>query len=310
MQRSPAAPAVVIESLVKRYRRKTAVDGLSLTMAAGAVTALLGPNGAGKTTTLECCEGFRSPDAGTVRVLGLDPVRDHRELAARCGVALQSGGAWSGVRAGELLRYVARLYRDPLPVPALMDRLGLHSAGHTPYRRLSGGQQQRLAVATALVGRPELVFLDEPTAGLDPAARHVVWELVGELRDSGVTVVLSTHLMEEAERLADVVAVVDAGRVVVADTPARLMGVGAENTVRFGGPPGMQAGDLLAALPAGAVLAETSPGGYVLTAPVTPHVLATLTAWCAAHGVLPRELAVEKASLEDVFLELTGRRIR
>jgi ABC-2 type transport system ATP-binding protein len=243
-------------------------------------------------------------------VLGLDPVRDHRELSTRCGVALQSGGAWSGVRAAELLHYVARLYRNPLPVAGLMDRLGLHSAGRTPYRRLSGGQQQRLAVATALVGRPELVVLDEPTAGLDPAARHVVWELVAELRAGGVTVVLCTHLMEEAEQLADLVAVVDKGRIVVADTPARLTGVGAENTVRFLGPPGMAALDLLTALPDGATFVENAPGAYVLTAPVTPHVLATLTAWCAAHGVLPRELAVERASLEDVFLELTGRRIR
>lgn len=301
---------MVIEDLVKSYREKTAVAGLSLEMATGTVTALLGPNGAGKTTTLECCEGFRSPDAGRVRVLGLDPVRDHRQLSTRCGVALQSGGAWSGVRAEELLRYVARLYRNPLPVGPLMDRLGLHSAGRTPYRRLSGGQQQRLAVATALVGRPELVFLDEPTAGLDPAARHAVWDLVSELRGGGVTVVLCTHLMEEAERLADLVAVVDAGRVVVADSPGRLTGLGAENTVRFTGPPGMQAADLLTALPAGAEFVESAPGAYLLTAPVTPDVLATLTAWCAAHGVLPRELAVERASLEDVFLELTGRRIR
>ncbi len=301
---------MVIEGLVKRYGTRTAVDGLSLRIPAGTVTALLGPNGAGKTTTLECCEGFRTPDAGTVRVLGLDPRGDHRELSARCGVALQSGGAWSGVRAGELLEYVARLYRDPLPVPELMERLGLHSAGRTPFRRLSGGQQQRLAVATAVVGRPELVFLDEPTAGLDPAARHVVWELVGELRDSGVTVVLCTHLMDEAEQLADLVAVVDAGRVVVADTPANLTGLGAENTVRFSGPPGMATADLVSALPVGATVAEPGPGSYVLTTGVTPDVLATLTAWCAAHRVLARDLSVERASLEDVFLELTGRRIR
>jgi len=309
---SPAPPtgAVVIEGLVKRYGQRTAVDGLSLTIPAGTVTALLGPNGAGKTTTLECCEGFRTPDEGTVRVLGLDPRRDHRALAARCGVALQSGGAWSGVRAGELLEYVARLYAHPLPVPALMTRLGLDGTGRTPFRRLSGGQQQRLGVATAIVGRPEVVFLDEPTAGLDPAARHVVWDLVRELRGAGVTVVLCTHLMEEAEKLADLVVVVDAGRVVVADTPQRLTGAGAEDSVRFSGPPGLPTTDLVDALPVRTTVSESSPGAYVVRTPVTPDVLATLAAWCAAHRVLARDLSVGRGSLEDVFLELTGRRIR
>jgi len=303
-------PAVVIDGLVKRYGPRTAVDGLSLTVAAGSVTAVLGPNGAGKTTTIECCEGFRTPDAGTVRVLGLDPRRDRRALAARVGVALQSGGAWGAVRADELLRYVARLYSDPLDVDALRDRLGLGSFGRTPFRRLSGGEQQRLSLATAVVGRPELVYLDEPTAGLDPAARHAVWELVADLRTAGVTVVLCTHLMDEAEQLADLVAVVDRGRVIAADTPSALMRRGAENTIRFRGPTGLPVDTLAAALPEGTTVREAPIGQYVVGGPVSAGSLATVTAWCAAHAVLPDGLSVERATLEDVFLSLTGREVR
>ena len=220
-------PAVVVDGLVMRYGDVLAADSLSLEVATGSITAVVGPNGAGKTTTVETCEGYRRPQLGQVRVLGLDPVRDHAALAARVGVSLQSGGAWSGVRAVEMLRYMSRLHAAPLSVDLLVERLGLASCARTPYRRLSGGQQQRLALAMALVGRPELVFLDEPTAGLDPQARHVVWDLLGELRVDGVTVVFTTHYLDEAERLADLVHVVDAGRVVASGTPAQLTASGA-----------------------------------------------------------------------------------
>ena len=157
------------------YGEKVALDGLSLSVARGSVTAVLGPNGAGKTTTLETCEGYRKPQGGTVRVLGLDPQVQRRELLPRIGVMLQSGGAWSGVRALEMLRHVASLHAHPLDVPMLAERLGLGSCGRTPYRRLSGGQQQRLSLAMAVVGRPELLFVDEPTAGMDPQARRTTW---------------------------------------------------------------------------------------------------------------------------------------
>src|SRR5690606_2306544 len=153
--------------------------------------AILGPNGAGKTTTIETCEGFRRPQSGSVRVLGLDPVADAAALRPRVGVMLQSGGAWLGVRAEEMLRHMAALYATPLPVDALADRLGMSGFARTPYRRLSGGQKQRLSLAMAIVGRPELVFLDEPTAGLDPQSRRATWDLVAELRDQGVTTVLT-----------------------------------------------------------------------------------------------------------------------
>lgn len=216
------APAVVVDGLVMRYGDKAAVDGLSLTVETGTITAVLGPNGAGKTTTLETCEGYRAPQSGTVRVLGLDPRAEHAALAPRIGVMLQSGGAWSGSRALEMLEHVASLYAHPLDVGALAERLGLGDCGRTPYRRLSGGQQQRLALATALVGRPELVFVDEPTAGMDPHARRTTWDLLRELRAAGVTVVLTTHHMDEAERLADRIHIIDHGRLVGSGTPSEL----------------------------------------------------------------------------------------
>jgi len=303
-------PAVLVDDVVVTYGGLRAVDHLSFEVATGSITAVLGPNGAGKTTTLETCEGFRRASSGTVRVLGRDPRRDTRWLRPRVGVMLQTGGAWSGVRAVEMLRHVAALYAHPVDVDALVNRLGLGSCGRTAYRRLSGGQQQRLGLAMAVVGRPELVFLDEPTAGLDPQARHGAWELIRELRDSGVTVVLTTHYMEEAERLADTVNVIDAGRLVASGSPTRLMTSGAESTVRFWAPPGLDVRALAAALPGDARVDEPTPGSYAVRGRVDPHLLAALTAWCAAHDVLADGLAVERRTLEDVFFDLTGRDLR
>ena len=230
---SDPVPAVVVDGLEMRYGDTTAVDGLDLVVETHTITAVLGPNGAGKTTTLETCEGYRRPQRGAVRVLGLDPVRDRRALLPRIGVMLQSGGAWSGVRAVEMLRHVARLHARPLDVGLLVERLGLDDCGRTPYRRLSGGQQQRLGLAMALVGRPELVFVDEPTAGLDPAVRRTVWALLEELRDDGVTVVLTTHYMDEAERLADTVHILDRGRLVASGSPLELTRGGTVATIRL-----------------------------------------------------------------------------
>jgi ABC-2 type transport system ATP-binding protein len=302
--------AVEVDSLVMRYGQTTAVDGLSLEVAAGSVTAVLGPNGAGKTTTVETCEGYRAPQLGRVRVLGLDPVRQARELRPRVGVMLQQGGAWSGSHAVEMLRHMAAMYATPLDVDALVDRLGLAGCGRTPYRRLSGGQKQRLGLAMAVVGRPEVLFLDEPTAGLDPQARRATWLLVDELRDSGVTVVLTTHFMDEAERLADTVHVIDAGRLLASGSPAELTAAGAENTIRFTARSGLDVAALVNALPAGCLVTEEHPGAYVVRGAVDPGLLATLAAWCAAHGVLANSLSVERRTLEDVFLDLTGRELR
>jgi ABC-2 type transport system ATP-binding protein len=304
------APAVEISGLVKRYGAKTAVNGLDLRVERGSITAVLGPNGAGKTSTVECCEGYRNPDAGTVRVLGLDPATEGRELRPRIGVMLQSGGIYPAVRAMEELRHVARLYARPLDPTELAERLGLESCGRTPFRRLSGGQQQRLSLALAVVGRPELVFLDEPTAGLDVRARHATWDLIEALRDDNVTVVLTTHLLDEAERLADHVAIIDAGRVVAYDTPDNLSRIGATGALRLTTDTSIDVAALSADLPAGCVAKELGPGDYQVDGPLTPAVPAAITAWCAARGVMPTGLSIERRRLEDVFLDLTGREPR
>jgi ABC-2 type transport system ATP-binding protein len=303
--------ALQIDGLVKRYAGRTVVDGLCLTAARGAVTAVLGPNGAGKTTTIECCEGLRRPDAGTVRVLGLDPDRDGARLRPRVGVQLQDGGLPTGARAGEVLRHVAALHAHPVEPARLAAELGLEPVLGSTVRRLSGGERRRLALALAVVGRPEIVFLDEPTAGLDPHARLAVWSLIRSLREAGVAVVLTTHLMDEAERLADRVVVVDAGRVVAEGTAAEL--TSGADVLQFAGPPGLDLTTLRAALPELVLVTEPTPGRYVVEGrevPLGPGTVATVTAWCAAHGVLPGGLALGRRTLEDVFLDLTGRALR
>lgn len=298
-----------------RYGEKAAVDGLSLRVERGSITAVLGPNGAGKTTTLETCEGYRRPQQGTVRVLGLDPVADRRALLPQIGVMLQAGGAWSGVRAVEMLEHLAGLHAHPLSVDMLVDRLGLHDCGRTPYRRLSGGQQQRLGLAMALIGRPELVFVDEPTAGMDPHARRTTWELLSELREDGVTVVLTTHHMDEAERLADQVHIIDRGRLIATGSPAELTRGSARAsasaaTIRLvvtePFPPGSPE-SLARALGAAVTVAQIDEVSLVITGPADATTLSKVSAWCEQHQVLPESLTLGQRTLEDVFLHLTGR---
>jgi ABC-2 type transport system ATP-binding protein len=292
------------------YDGRPAVDGLTLEVAAHTITAVLGPNGAGKTTTLETCEGYRRPHEGRVRVLGLDPVADRRALMPRIGVMLQSGGAWSGVRADEMLRHVARLHAHPLDPALLIERLALDECGRTPYRRLSGGQQQRLGLALALIGRPELVFVDEPTAGLDPQVRRTVWELLEELRTDGVTVVLTTHYLEEAERLADQVHILDKGRLVASGSPLELTRGGTVATIRLvvtqPFPPGAPE-SLASTLGPATELVVLDSHSLQVSGPADGATLAVVSRWCEEHGVLPESLTLGQRNLEDVFLELTGR---
>ena len=301
---------VRLRGVCKRYGSITAVSDLNLDVERAEVFALLGPNGAGKTTTVEMCEGFGRPDDGTIEVLGMNPVTDNARVRERIGVMLQGGGAYPAARAGEMLNLVAAYAANPLDPAWLMDTLGLTDVARTTYRRLSGGQQQRLALACALVGRPELVFLDEPTAGLDAHARLVVWELIDALRRDGVTVVLTTHQLTEAEELADRLVIIDRGVAVAAGTPAEIMRNGAENQLRFTAPRMLDLSLLSAALPEGYKASEVSAGQYLVEGPINPQVLATVTAWCARLDVLATDMRVEQRSLEDVFLELTGRDVR
>ena len=296
-------PAIEIRGLVKQYGSVRAVDDLDLTVEPGATLALLGPNGAGKTSTVECCEGYRRPDAGTVRVLGLDPVADRAALRTRVGVMLQEGGVYPHARPDEVLRLFARLYADPLDPEDLLAHVGLDGVRRTRYRDLSGGQKQRLALALALVGRPEVVFLDEPTAGLDPAARRATWEHVRHLQSQGVTIVLTTHLLDEAEELADQVAIIDRGRLVAAGTPDELTH-DTGTALTFSASAGLDTQALGVAI--GHVVREQRPGRYRVEAAATPAMVAALTAWLAERDVAVGQLNAAKSSLEEVFLRLTS----
>ena len=297
------ASAVAVDDLVVRYGPLRAVDGVTFSADAGEVTAVLGPNGAGKTTTIETLEGYRSPTSGTVRVLGLDPVADRVEVRDRIGVMLQAGGVYPTMGPAEVLRLFAAYYAAPLDPSELLERVGLAAAARTPWRRLSGGEHQRLALALALVGRPAVAFLDEPTAGVDPGGRVVIREVIRELRDSGVAVVLTTHELDEAERLADRAVIVDHGRVVAAGTPAELMRSGGATDIRFGAPPGIDTAGLAARI--GAAVVEAEPGEYRVEGAATPERVAALTAWLAEHGLPLADLRAGRQTLEDVFLRLT-----
>jgi ABC-2 type transport system ATP-binding protein len=299
-------PAIEVSSLCVRYGSVVAVDDLSFTAEAGRVTCVLGPNGAGKTSTIECLEGLRRPASGRISVVGLDPRADQRRLAERMGVMLQEGGVHPAVRPLEALRHAAALYARPHDPAALVDRMGLSGLERRTWRQLSGGEQRRLALALALVGRPRVAFLDEPTAGVDPAGRQTIRQVVRELRDEGVAVLLTTHDLDEAERVADDVVVVDRGRLVARGTLAELLGAaGAGDRVRFSAPPGLDAAALSDHL-GGASVVETAPGSYEVVAAPTPATVAAITAWLAERELPLADLHAGRQRLEDVFLRLTS----
>ena len=297
-------PVIDVDELVVRYGSLAAVDHVSFSVAAGEVLALLGPNGAGKTTTVETLEGFRRPTAGKVRVLGLDPIADHAALVRRMGAMLQSGGVYPGIHAREAVQLFASYYDDPEDPDALLERVGLCHRRATTWRRLSGGEQQRLSLALALVGRPEVVFLDEPTSGIDVAGRQVIRELIRELRHAGVTVLVTTHDLEEAERIADRIVIIDRGQVVASGTPAELMRSSNNDEIRFGAPPRLDTASLGRSL--NAFVDEIAPGEYQVAMPPTPSNVAALTAWLAEHDLPLADLRAGRQRLEDVFLRLTA----
>jgi ABC-2 type transport system ATP-binding protein len=296
--------AVELRGLEKRYGDRVALRGIDLTIEAGEIFGLLGPNGAGKTTTVEILEGYRAADAGTVRVLGHDPAADAPTLRPLVGVMLQEGGLYPGLRPLELLRLYAAFYDDPDDPERLIDVVGLGEHTGTMIRRLSGGQAQRLSLAAAVIGKPQLVFLDEPTAGMDPRARADTWDLVRDLRGRGTTVVLTTHYMNEAEQLCDRLAILDHGRIVAAGSPAEVTRGAVDPAIRFSTAAPVDAAALGAALGV-TVTTEPGPADYRVTAPPTPELIAALTARLCEAGAQLTELRTGSASLEEVFLRLT-----
>jgi len=297
-------PTVECTDLVLRYGATTAVDGVSLHADAGEVVAVLGPNGAGKTTTIETLEGYRTPDSGRVRVLGLDPRADHRSLVSRIGVMLQGGGVYPMLSPRRVVELFRGYYPDPEPTDELLELVGLRAVEGTPWRHLSGGEQQRLSLALALVGRPQVVFLDEPTAGVDPEGRIGLRAIIGELSERGTCVLMTTHELGEAERLADRMVVVGAGRVLAHGTPAQLAEAGGDRpSVRFTSRAGLDTGAIAAALGAGVV--EDGNGTYTLDAEPSPRLTADLATWLADHDAALVELRTT-ASLEETYLSLLG----
>jgi ABC-2 type transport system ATP-binding protein len=296
-------PAIDVDELTVRYGETVAVDRLSFHADAGAITALLGPNGAGKTSTVETLEGFRRPAIGRVRVLGLDPVAHHRAVTPRIGVMLQEGGVYTGIRPPEVLRLFASYYAEPEDPDELLERVGLGDRRRTTWRHLSGGEKQRLSLALALVGKPEVAFLDEPTAGIDPAGRQLIRELVSEQRDRGACVLLTTHDLDEAQRLADRVLIIDHGRLLAAGSPDELMRSATGDELRFGAPPALDTAAIAGVV--GASVDERAPGEYVVHAAPDPSRVAALTAWLAEHDLPLADLRAGRQTLEDVFLRLT-----
>lgn len=301
--------AIVVDHFSKSYGPVRVVDNLQFTVQRGEVFALLGPNGAGKTTTVETLEGYRTPDAGSISVLGWDPIREASALKPHIGVMLQQDGLYPALTAREVLRLFAGYYEYSQDVDALLERVGLATVAKTRCRRLSGGQKRRLALAVALVGNPSLVFLDEPTAGMDPQARLATWEIIRDLKRNGATVLLTTHLMDEAERLADRVAIIDHGRMIALDTPGNLTGTQNANVVRFVAKTGIDT-VALARLSSVTNAEEVRPGSYVIETENVPTLLIELTTWLRDNNVSLSELRVGHGSLEDLFLRLTGSEVR
>lgn len=303
MTAAGAGAAVEAHDLVVRYGALTAVDRLSFAADHGQVVGLLGPNGAGKTSTIEALEGFRSVSSGSVRVLGKDPATQMRDIAPHIGVMLQQGGVYPSMSPAEALELFASYYASPNDSAALLERVGLGAAARTPWKRLSGGEQRLLSLALAVIGRPQVAFLDEPTAGVDPDGRAEVRALVRELASSGTCVLLASHDLDEVEEVADRVLIIDRGRLVAEGSPRGLTDRPQE--IRFSAPPGIDKPALAAAM--GGTVTESTPGSYRLVGEVSPERVEKLVSWLAARDVLVLELRTGGESLREAFARLVNR---
>jgi ABC-2 type transport system ATP-binding protein len=301
-------PAVVVRDLTVRYGPSggtLAVDALNLEARAGEVLVVLGPNGAGKTSTIEALEGYRRPAGGRITVLGLDPVADHRRLTARMGVMLQKGGVYPMLGPRRVLDLFSSYYPEPLATGALLDLVALRAVAATPWRHLSGGEQQRLSLALALIGRPQVVFLDEPTAGVDPEGRLAIRAVVADLRAQGVCVLLTTHELAEAEKMADRIVILARGRVVLDGAPAQLTAATGTTGLVFGAPAGLDTASLATALGAGAQVTEVTAGRYRVTGVSGPATTASLATWLAERNATLSDLVTAR-TLEEVYFEAVG----
>ena len=306
------APAIEVRGLRKRYGSLVAVDGVSFEVAQGEIFGIVGPNGAGKTTTLECVEGLRRPDEGEVRILGVDPHREPPRLLPLIGVQLQQANLPDHLKVWEALDLFASFYPAPQDWRKLLERLGIADKRNAPFSRLSGGQKQRLLIALALVGDPRVLFLDELTTGLDPHARRAMWDEVRRIRDEGRTIVLTTHFMEEAERLCDRVAIMDRGRIVALDTPGRLVGQfgrGGRVRVRMDGGHPLPQTALQAIEQLGDVEKVELDGEWITVTGSGSRLVVQIVHVLDQHGVAVADVRSEQPTLDDVFVGLTGRRL-
>lgn len=307
---SSNSPVLSLTNLVKSFEEKQAVAGITLSVYQGEVFALLGPNGAGKSTTIQMCEGFIKPSSGSVTILGMNPATEGDAVRRQIGIMLQSGGSYSGIRVSEMLDLAASYSENPLDPEWLLDVLGLQGVRKTTYRRLSGGQQQRLSLALAIIGRPRMVFLDEPTAGLDAQSRLVVWDLISSLKRDGVTVILTTHLMDEAQALADRVAIIDRGKIITSGTTQELLtsAPGQQTAVMTTAAP-LEISKIIAAIP-NLAISELRPLRYRVASADLAGALSKLARVARQKNVLITSWTTDTQNLEDIFLSITGNELR
>ncbi len=294
---------VNVKDLVVKYGTSIAVDHISFSAEPGEVVGLLGPNGAGKTTTIETLEGYKKPTSGLVEILGLNPITDKTKLMPKIGVMLQQGGLYPRMKVRQALHLFASYYKNPLDPDKLLQKVGLEQASGNIWRKLSGGEKQRLSLALALIGRPSVAFLDEPTAGVDPNGRLTIRQIIRELKEEGVCILLTTHELEEAERLSNRIIIIDKGHIIASGTPAELMTSGQGEEILFGAPSGLDTVSLSKEL--SAPVEEQRPGEYKVHSSASPQTIAALTSWLAKNNLPLADLRAGRETLEDVFLRLT-----